>query len=128
MLFFPVLSSFFAFGALTAVASPAPSVEKRTNAADVLTTVVNIETQVNVILPQIDALIGSPTATVADIEPLAAQLAGVLRAGTAKIDAFEGKVDANSGGTKDEVAKKTADIYTVSRSTRHSVDYLLNDT
>ena len=122
MLFFPVLASFFAFGALTAVASPAPSVEKRTDVADVLTVVLDIEAQVNLILPQIDALLGSPTATPADVRPLAAQLAGALRAGTAKIDAFEGQVNANSGGSKDEVAEKTAAIYTVSRSTARSAD------
>lgn len=112
MLFFPVLASLFAFGSLAAVASPTPVVEKREDVADVLRIVNSLQSQTGGTLSQIDNLVNTDKATAANIEPLAIQLVNALNSGGSSLEAL-GRVNANSGGTKEEVAQKTADIYSV---------------
>lgn len=88
MLFFPILASLFAFGTLSAVASPAPVVEKREDVSDVLRIVNSLQSQTGSILPQIDSLVNSDKATAANIEPLAIQLVNALNSGGSSLEAL----------------------------------------
>lgn len=114
MLFFPVIASFFAFGALSAVGSPAPVVQKRQDVSSVLSILDTLQSQTGSILPQIDSLVNSDEATEENLTPLAQQLVEALNSGGASLEAL-GAVD-ETGGTQDEVAQRTAAIYTVSHT------------
>jgi hypothetical protein len=115
MLFFPIIASFFAFGALTAVASPAPAVdtvEKRQDASSVLAILSTLQSQTGSILPQIDSLVNSDAATEENLTPLAQQLVAALNSGGASLESLRGRVNQDAA-SNDEAAEKAAAIYTV---------------
>lgn len=115
MLFFPIVASFFAFGALTAVASPAPvvdTVEKRQDVSSVLAILDTLQSQTGSILPQIDSLVNSNAATEENLTPLAQQLVAALNSGGASLESLRGRVNQDAA-SNDEAAEKAAAIYTV---------------
>ncbi|PPR04822.1 hypothetical protein CVT24_007082 [Panaeolus cyanescens] len=112
MFFSRALFSLLAVGAIGALASPAPVVEKREDVSDVLAVVGNLKATTDVILPQIDSLVDSGAATDANLSPLLQDLATALDTSSSELDSLKGKVDPNTGGTKDEVAQEVSVVYT----------------
>jgi hypothetical protein len=111
MFFARAVLAFIAVGAVSVFATPAPVVQKRQDISDVLSVLNTLDASTKSILPQIDSLAASPDATEDDVAPYLQQLADALNLGATSLNSL-GPVDATSGGTKDEVATKTADIYT----------------
>ncbi|KAH6913501.1 hypothetical protein BKA70DRAFT_1263055 [Coprinopsis sp. MPI-PUGE-AT-0042] len=111
MFFSRALFSFFAVGAISALAAPSPApVAKREDITDVLAVLDSWDASTNAIIPQIDTLIDNDTANEDNLAPLLEALAFNADSTTAKFKSLEGKVDTSSGGSKDDVAKKTASI------------------
>jgi len=107
-----LVASFFAFGAISALATPTPVVEKREDVSDVLAIVGTLQSSTGSILPQIDSLVNTDQATEANLSPLLAQLVTALDTSAASFQSLNGKVDQNSGGSKEEVAAQVATVYT----------------
>ena len=62
----------------------------------------------------IDGLVNSGAATEDNLSPLLAQLSSALDTSAVRLEALEGKVDPNRGGTEQQVADEVGTIYTVS--------------
>ncbi|RXW14963.1 hypothetical protein EST38_g10890 [Candolleomyces aberdarensis] len=113
MIFSRVVAALFAFGTISAVASPAPAVvEKREDVSDVLAVISTLQSTTGGILPQIDSLVNTDTATEENLTPLLQQLTAAFDTSAVSLEALQGRVDENTGGTKDEVAEQTAAVYT----------------
>ncbi|EAU81004.1 hypothetical protein CC1G_03180 [Coprinopsis cinerea okayama7 len=112
MFFTRVLLSVFAVGAISAVARPAETVQKREDVSDVLAVIGTLKSTTGSILPQLDALVNSDDATEENVSPLLEQLAGAFDTGTVSLQGLQGKVDPSSGGTEEEVAEEVATVYT----------------
>ncbi|KAH6913623.1 hypothetical protein BKA70DRAFT_1397543 [Coprinopsis sp. MPI-PUGE-AT-0042] len=110
MFFSRALFSFFAIGAISALAAPSAPVAKREDITDVLAILDTLEVSTDAIIPHIDALIDSNTADENNLSPLLESLAFNVDTTTATFKTLEGKVDANTGGSKDDVAHKCAKI------------------
>ncbi|KAH6901560.1 hypothetical protein BKA70DRAFT_1522319 [Coprinopsis sp. MPI-PUGE-AT-0042] len=111
MFFSRALFSFFAVGAISALAAPGPAlVEKREDISDVLATLDTLEASNDAIIPQIDALIDGNTANEANLSPLLEALVFNVDTTTATFKSYEGRTDPHHGGSKDDVAKKVAKI------------------
>jgi hypothetical protein len=114
MLFLSAVTSFLAFGAFTAAASPTPSLKRRQDITNVLAIVDGLQSKTDSILPQIDSLINTGEATVTSIEPLAFELVGVLASVGSSLEAIQGQIDPATDGALEEVVQKTAAIFNVS--------------
>ncbi|KAF9048944.1 hypothetical protein BJ165DRAFT_1342870 [Panaeolus papilionaceus] len=116
MFFSRALLSFFAVGAISTLASPTPApvdvVEKREDVSDVLAVIDTLKTSTGSILPQIDNLVNTNQATTSNISPLLQNLVDAVNTGTASLNTLQGKVDATTGGTKDQVAQDVAGVIT----------------
>ncbi|KAG2010607.1 hypothetical protein CC2G_013418 [Coprinopsis cinerea AmutBmut pab1-1] len=121
MFFTRALFSVFAVGAIAAIAAPSAVVEKREDISDVLAIVGTLKASTDSILPQIDNLVNTDTATEANLSPLLQDLSASINSGATSLEALRGKVDSSSGGTEEQVAEEVAVIYT---DVAHSLDNL----
>ncbi|KAJ2922554.1 hypothetical protein H1R20_g14546, partial [Candolleomyces eurysporus] len=114
MIFTRVVAALFAFGAVSVLASPAPAVvEKRqapADVSDVLAIIGTLQSTTGGILPQIDTLVNSDTATEENLTPLLQQLTSAFDTSAVSLNQL-GRVDETSGGTREQVAERTAAVY-----------------
>ncbi|PPR06295.1 hypothetical protein CVT24_001101 [Panaeolus cyanescens] len=119
MFFLRFIVSLLAVGTITALASPTgpPPAKKKNDVSDVLRIIDHLQHKANIILPQIDNLVNTKTANEKNLTPLLKHLVSEFDNGSASLKKLEGNVNPRAGGTKEEVAKKTASVYTdVARS------------
>ncbi|GJJ12738.1 hypothetical protein Clacol_006983 [Clathrus columnatus] len=118
MIFSRVVFSLLTLGAISAVATPTPvpvsdekrAIEKRADVSDVLGVVSTLGDATGSILPQINSLISSATATADNITPLLQQLQTALNTAGTSIQNLESGFDASTGGSAQDVANGIAPI------------------
>ncbi|TFK37804.1 hypothetical protein BDQ12DRAFT_713276 [Crucibulum laeve] len=107
-----ILFSFLTLGVISAAAIPAAvTVEKREDVSDILAVVSTLQGSTGSILPQIDALSTDDSATEDDASALLSQLSAALGTASTSFTNLQGKVNTNSGGSKQDVANAVAPVY-----------------
>ncbi|TFK37795.1 hypothetical protein BDQ12DRAFT_749525 [Crucibulum laeve] len=106
------LFSFLTLGVISAAAIPtAVTVEKREDVSDILAVVNTLQGSSDTILPQIDSLIATNSATEDNLSPLLYQLSDALGTASTSFTNLQGNVNTNSGGSQQDVANAVAPVY-----------------
>ncbi|KIJ22732.1 hypothetical protein M422DRAFT_39952, partial [Sphaerobolus stellatus SS14] len=112
-MFFSRVFSFAVLSLSVISAAATPAAPKKRAVTDVLAVVDTLQSSTSTILPQIDSLANSGSATQANISPLLANLADALNTASTSLNAMQANSVTGSSNAK-EVANSAAPIITVS--------------